>query len=499
MHCFPIRILLCAVALCAVSACEQPAEESAPAAPTAESAPPLPSPAPQRSPPAADAEAQMPPLAQSAPPAMESAERPGAPSYGSTRPYYPPEYELQQQQQQAEVRRYEYEQARRMEERMQASQARRSANEANRYSFEEEAAESVEAYPETAESAREEGGYGRGARSASSAGGANHAVVEVFYATDRDRTGDSQPSRFYGGDRGELRYGICRVSIPREHRLGALEAPSVWRLEFRENPDKHVVLLELQEHDRETYLSNLAARVRASSGKSALLFVHGYNVTFEDAARRTAQLHYDLGFDGASVFYSWPSRGEVAAYPVDETNVQWTHVHLVEFLEHFVEHSEAEHIYVIAHSMGNRAVTRAVSAYLSGHAEAAPRFREIILTAPDIDSDVFRREIAPTLANFGAPITLYASSRDKALLASKKFHGYPRAGDAGNSLIVMSGVETIDASATDTSFLGHSYYGDTRSVLSDLYYLVREGKRPPQRFSLQVVETDQGAYWVFKP
>lgn len=327
----------------------------------------------------------------------------------------------------------------------------------------------------------------------------DHAVVEVFYATDRDRTGDSNPRKYYGGDRGELQYGLCRVSIPREHRMGALESPSIWRLEFRRNPDKHVVLLELEEHDRETFLSNLAARVRRSGSKAALLFVHGYNVTFEDAARRTAQLHYDLGFDGAPVFYSWPSRGEFSAYPVDETNVQWTHTHLVEFLGHFVEYSEAEHIYVIAHSMGNRAVTRAVSAYLSAHAEAAPRFREIILTAPDIDADVFRREIAPALASFGAPITLYASSRDKALLASKTFHGYARAGDAGSGLVVMSGIETIDASATDTSLLGHSYYGDARSVLSDLYYLVREGKRAPQRFALETVETPEGAYWVFRP
>ena len=327
----------------------------------------------------------------------------------------------------------------------------------------------------------------------------DHAVVEVFYATDRNRTGDSTPRRFYGGDRGELRYGMCRVSIPREHRMGALESPSIWRLEFRQNPDKHVVLLALEEQDRATYLSNLAARVRASDAKAALLFVHGYNVTFEDAARRTAQLHYDLGFDGAPVFYSWPSRGEFAAYPVDETNVQWTHVHLVEFLEHFVEGSEAEHIYVIAHSMGNRAVTRAVGDYLRTHSEAAPRFREIILTAPDIDADVFRREVAPGLAAFGAPITLYASSRDKALVASKSFHGYARAGDAGAGVVVMSGIETIDASAVDTSLLGHSYYGDARSVLADLYYLVREGKRAPQRFSLVAKTTPDGEYWEFRP
>ena len=34
-----------------------------------------------------------------------------------------------------------------------------------------------------------------------------------------------------------------------------------------------------------------------------------HGVTFKDAARRTAQMAYDLGFPGAPVFYSWPSAG----------------------------------------------------------------------------------------------------------------------------------------------------------------------------------------------
>jgi esterase/lipase superfamily enzyme len=60
-----------------------------------------------------------------------------------------------------------------------------------------------------------------------------------------------------------------------------------------------------------------AARVNKSGKKSAFIFVHGYNVTFEDAARRTAQMSYDLSFDGAPVFYSWPSQGSLGDYLKD--------------------------------------------------------------------------------------------------------------------------------------------------------------------------------------
>lgn len=68
---------------------------------------------------------------------------------------------------------------------------------------------------------------------------------------------------------------------------------------------------------------------------------------------------------------------------------------------------------------------------------------------------------------------MYASLRDLALVASRKVHGSPRAGDSGQALIVIRGIETIGATEVDTSLLGHSYCADTRSVLSDIFNLVR--------------------------
>ena len=36
----------------------------------------------------------------------------------------------------------------------------------------------------------------------------------------------------------------------------------------------------------------------------------------------------------------------------------------------------------------------------------------------------------------------------------------------------MPGVETVDATGVDTSFVAHSYYGSVRTVLSDIFYIV---------------------------
>jgi esterase/lipase superfamily enzyme len=327
----------------------------------------------------------------------------------------------------------------------------------------------------------------------------DHATVRVFFATDRNLTGMTNPSKMFGSDRAGITYGTCEVSIPRDHRMGELESPSIWRLEFRENPAKHVVLLKIVTASKDQFFADVTTQVRQSRASNAFLFVHGYNVTFEDAARRTAQITYDLGFDGAPTFYSWPSRGSTAAYTIDEQNIEWAQANLRSFLEDFFTRSDAQNVYLIAHSMGNRALTRAVASLLTDKPTLRNRLKEIILTAPDIDADVFKRDIAPALTAGGQSVTLYASSKDLALAASKKVHGYARAGDSGQGIIVVPGIETVDATQVDTSFLGHSYFADTRSVLADMFHMIRDGKRANDRFGLRPVETQSGQHWEFKP
>ena len=327
-----------------------------------------------------------------------------------------------------------------------------------------------------------------------------YAIVRVFFATDRNRTKNgSKPKNVFGNNRSSaLSYGFCDVSIPRDHRMGEIESPSIWKLEIREDPNKHVVVLRAIPQSKDQYFADIVKRVSASPSSSAFLFVHGYNVSFEDAARRTAQIAYDLGFEGAPVFYSWPSQGTTSAYLVDEQNIEWTQPNLKTFLEEFFFHSDAQCVYIIAHSMGNRALTRAVASLLAEKPSLKERLKEVILTAPDIDADVFKRDIAPALAASGRPITLYASKNDIALLASKKVHGSPRAGDSGQGLIVLSPIETVDASDVDTSLLGHSYFAESRSVLSDIFYIIRNNQRADSRFGLSGINTKEGRYWVFK-
>jgi len=320
--------------------------------------------------------------------------------------------------------------------------------------------------------------------------------VDVLYGTDRKPGDGASPETAYGSARSaSLHFGRCVVTIPRDHRMGELESPSWLRLEFTPDPNKHIVLSKVSEFAAADFDGALRTLLQRSSTKQVLVFIHGYNVTFADAARRTAQLAYDLGQD-VPVLYTWPSAGKVTAYPADEATAEWTVPHLTSFLERVSAVTGGQRINVIAHSMGNRALVRALVELGTAHPEV--KLANLILTAPDIDRDTFMN-LVPRFDRLAAHSTVYVSDRDEALIASRRFHEAPRAGQSGAELVLSDAFDTVDATAVETDFLGHSYYGDSRTVLSDLFYLLRQGMTPVQRTGLERVVTDRGSYWRIRP
>jgi esterase/lipase superfamily enzyme len=325
-----------------------------------------------------------------------------------------------------------------------------------------------------------------------------YQVVKVSFATNR-KVDESSKDSVYTADPGDLSYGFCYVTIPKDHVMGEIEAPSFWRLEFSPDPEKHVVVLNTEKASRQAFFDEIAKNTKGSGKSNAFVFVHGFNVTFEEAAQRTAQMAYDLQFDGVPIFFSWPSNGTLPAYTVDERNIEWAEPDLKAFLMDVLKNSKADNVYVIGHSMGTRALTRSIAAIGSEDPKAMAKLKGIILAAPDIDAVVFKRDIAPKLLAAKRNVTLYASSNDRALMASKKIHGYQRAGETGTGLVVINGMDTIDASSVDSGLVGHSYFGDNRSIISDMYYLLKAQLPPSQRSGLASAGKAPDLYWMFKP
>jgi len=325
----------------------------------------------------------------------------------------------------------------------------------------------------------------------------NSTIVDILYATDRQANKTKNWEEYYGANRAKLQFGIAQVSIPKKHEFGEMERPNKYLFWEREKIGEHVMVVKLEGIDKDEFREFLGAKLNNVEEKDILIFIHGFNVTFASAIRRTAQLSYDLKFRGVPLTYSWPSAGETSAYMRDEASVQYTTPHLVAFLKEVIDHKEDANIHILGHSMGTRALTNAIKE-LSFLYPDRHIFKNIILAAPDIDQDVFATNLFPYIRKTTDQITLYASSDDAALKLSNTLHSGKRIGQGGDEIFVYEGLVTVDATGIDTSLLGHSYFAEKEILLGDLKALIFHSLPPSKRNLLLEKIKLELAYWKFK-
>lgn len=321
----------------------------------------------------------------------------------------------------------------------------------------------------------------------------------VWYATNRApiASKDGVVIGYSGGRGGQVRYGLCWVTIPKSHRFGSLGSGWIRRFIFGDDRLKVYAVREMTEA---RFFQDVTAQLslRSVDDQSVLIYIHGFRNSFDDALIRAAQIGADLQFPGVVMVFSWPSKEKMESYPADEATIEASEGHLTRFLVDVVRKNPSRKVHVIAHSMGNRAFLRAVnSAIFDATRKSGFKFGQVILAAPDVDIDVFRR-LAAVFPGTSDRTTVYISSRDKAVAASQLLHSAPRAGYTP-PVTVVSGMDTIDASSINVDLLGHGYIAEAEALLNDMFTLIQHGSPPPEkRVRLRSRETIDGVrYWAF--
>jgi esterase/lipase superfamily enzyme len=318
-------------------------------------------------------------------------------------------------------------------------------------------------------------------------------VITAYYATNRERTGTAT----YGANRARrLEYGRVDVSVPTSRQPGELPLPTLWKLELNPDPNKHFIVKNIQPLKDDAARAELRSALGSTETKSVLIFVHGFNTTFTDAALRTAQLASDLPFGGLTLFFSWPSFGNTRSYFRDEEMAQLSEPSFNQMLDDVAALGATE-VYLIVHSMGNRLVTNALKARPN---RAVPNISELMLAAPDINEQIFREQIVPALAAMRQTRrTIYASSNDVALKASKIAHDFRRVGDTADGVLTFSGYDTIDATlaAPIIRSYGHSYVMDSPKVLEDIADTLLRRKPAAER-KLDRQQAPPDTFWLLR-
>ena len=242
-------------------------------------------------------------------------------------------------------------------------------------------------------------------------------VYRVWFGTNRRPIDPADPSRGFGPeDDRRLYYGTCRVLVPKSHKIGSVGS-SWWRRWLRGEDDR-LKLQAIEAMATEAFWSSIRNEMALipHGERTAVVFIHGYNVAFETAAIRAAQIGFDLRVPGIMAFYSWPSQAwpTLLGYTADEATVEASEAFITAFLTDLAASPDVERVHVIAHSMGNRGLLRAVQRIVGRAEEAASvPFGHVVLAAPDVDARVFG-DLAALYPRVARRTTLYASSKDRA-------------------------------------------------------------------------------------
>ena len=326
-------------------------------------------------------------------------------------------------------------------------------------------------------------------------------AIDVYYATDRARSGSAVATEFYTSNRADrLELGIATVTIPDSHVPGTVERPSVWRLDFAPNPAKHVLLQDVEPLDPDSFFGRLQGAVNTGTGRDLFVYIHGYNHSFEYATQRAAQIAHDMGDSAVPVLFSWPSRDTTMGYIADAAVVRLSGRRLADFLEDLVIQSGAETIHVLAHSMGSRALTDALEIMaLRRDAQPGddPLFGQVMFAAPDVDAQLFAA-MARTFRPLAKRLTRYAASTDWALVSSRKLHGSaPRAGLGGNVLTGSDAFDSVDMTSLGEDMLAHNYFSNDSSALADMVTLFWQDTPPDRRCGLQP-KGGVSSVWIYR-
>ncbi len=323
--------------------------------------------------------------------------------------------------------------------------------------------------------------------------------VVIYVATNRRFAASERPAdRFNGDDAGSLQFAAVTVSVPpyRVRGVGDLPRQGTLSSTFGSAPDpaKAFLITGVIPVDSVRFVQRLAADLATTRSRNVLVFVHGFNVSFEDATLRAAQVAADMSFDGIVVLFTWPSAASVSSYMRDLQEARNAGYFLVRTLQGVVPAALPDRVNLLAHSMGSEVVAKALSIIPPG--DSLPRLREVVLAAADYDARVFRRDILPLIRARAERVTLYASSDDDALRASRSVNGVWRLGLGGDSLTVVDGMDTIDATRVRGDMLGHTLFGNA-GFLSDMAQLIGDGRGPAER-RLLGLQRGGLTFWRFR-
>jgi len=289
-------------------------------------------------------------------------------------------------------------------------------------------------------------------------------TVDVLVVTNRKSKNSSftcNEDQFGVANESKLQFGLCQISVPKNHAIGQIPLAK----DGRQSAHEYFKILEAKSLQKSDLIN-----VLKSSNRTPLVFVHGFNVKYQEAVLRASQIAYDLKYQGPIVLFTWPAGSGEGFFEEKMLNRTYENnlsnaKNSIGLFKNFMSDLADNNIKInlVVHSMGHQVVLPALKQL--GEAQSRIYIKQLILNAPDFDAAEFKT-FAKNINKISNHITLYCSSNDKAMIASKTFNKNERLG----ACIFSDDFDTINVSLVDDPALGlgHGYYS-SRPILNDVF------------------------------
>ena len=355
----------------------------------------------------------------------------------------------------------------------------------------------------------------------------------ILYATDRAAAAeDDKKYDYYTHERGRvLRLGEAYTRLGIDEDVTWEEARRITLLKNRtENYplevtgiDEFGVLASTipafnTTHERSAESLNrfeeeIRERLSRSRTKDVYIYVHGYKVNFENPVLVASELWHFLGYNGAFIAYSWPTKFSIWAYVADLENATNSARYLRTLILEVAEMPEVERIHVLGYSAGTRLVSRMLAdlgmyGYQKSKEEVFARVKlgNVILIGSDVDRQIMGGYLLDGALRIPESLTLYQSRADGALNMSRRVFRLERSGQVADAGPITPEetkwfyehpeLRLIDVSHAEggTDHGGHSYFRTSPWVSSDILMTLMYNLSPAER---GLVQLEDRPLWDF--
>ncbi|MGZ2456014.1 esterase/lipase superfamily enzyme [Rhizobium anhuiense] len=289
--------------------------------------------------------------------------------------------------------------------------------------------------------------------------------VDMLVATTREPSGS--PATLFNGERSSKPHLTqISISIPAKREAGTVQ----WPKRLPPDPATDFAVTNVQQID--TVAQGRVWFRQHVNGGHALVFIHGFNNTYEDSVFRLAQIVHDSKMQATPVLFTWPSRAEITAYQYDKESTNYSRTALEQALRTLAADPNVKDITVMAHSMGTWLAMESLRqmGIRDGHVNS--KIHNVILASPDIDIQVFAKQYV----EMGEPrpkFTIFVSQDDKALAVSSFLTGRVSRLGAINpaeepyrSKLEKAGITAIDLTKVKTNDkLNHGKFAESPEIV----------------------------------